>query len=683
MSKYILTLAVLILAGCATPAQQVDPSGYVIAPGVAAESARQTKEAYGAQEDFYNSQASATSAASTSFAFAPYATGTQAAVELAVQKMYSDATSTAAASTQTADANLQAFNARSTSEAGIYTQVAGVTQQAMIVIQRNDELAFERARSVNMMKASFGYFVFIVILFVATAWAYTMIKRLQFSPVGVSPEGAPLPLLNFIDGTFTDLDRSANGTVAVNQKYLELLPIITDERQNEVTRLAQLSNMHTRRRALPHALLKSQGLLPEPEMGELEQIENSDFLLPAWEIINGWDGKGGLPYYTSRGLELIDVDRFPHLAVLGATGTGKSRRFLRPLIACALAAGHRVVIVGKSADYLPFVNHPNADLLRVSSITQQGQAERYAGILESLIVEMNRRDDVLSAAHQSTWAHAGHPRTDIVLDEVGNALRLMDSATGRQARIWIEGLVAEGRKVGFNIWMANQRATGMAAILSQTGKAIFQVAADEERAHHSLRGASELREGYFMARFGAPRMAGSFEPSDMELIQFMNSRAVAPLEPEPWIEGIVIPEDALPGVEQAKLTPPAKTTGEFVHGLSEWEVTALSLYQNGTDESDIVQEVFAGDDPKVGAVMVKELIARWKQVNGFVSETVDPDHAKIVPLVKAGKSVSAIVRELWGVNGGGAYPALADRVKAIVKEITSSSSPENSQNMAV
>lgn len=665
MNKILFSLFVFVLSACGPAVVSTPDFAQPIAPNILAVGANQTAQAARQEADFYNAQSSATSAASTSIAHAPIIAMTQTRAAFDMVQVYAAATSTAAAVTQTADAERAAYLAASTSTSGAATAVAAFTAQAFMVQQNNDQLAFERAQTTNTMKAVAAYAVLFIAVIVGILYAFVHLKRLSFSPVGVDEHGKVLPLLNYIDAIVVDADRLANGMGILTAEYVKSLPAITPERQATVTAAAQFVDLNTRRARLPRSLVQSQGLLPEP--ADDEAAEQSDFLLPAWEIINGWDGKNGLPYYTAHGLELIDVDRFPHLAVLGATGTGKSRRFLRPLIACALAAGHRVVIVGKSADYLPFVNHPNASLLRVASITQPGQAQRYAGVLEALVVEMNRRDDVLSAARQSTWTHAGHPRTDIVLDEVGNALRLMDAATSRQARIWIEGLVAEGRKVGFHLWLANQRATGMAAILSQTGKAIFQVAPDEERAHQSLRGAAALRDGYFIANFGSVKLAGGFEPSDVELVKFMNDRPVAALDPEPWIEGVVLPADALPADAPAPVRlqapVPASTVAEFVNSLSPWQLEALDLHQAGLEPEHIVAKIFAGDDPAIGATALAALLNDWRQVKGVQAPSEDE---RIQFLVGQGRTVSAIVKELWGVTGGVKFGPLADRVRAFV-----------------
>jgi len=636
MKKYILTLAVLILTGCATPAQQVDPSGYVIAPGVAAESARQTKEAYGAQEDFYNSQASATSAASTSFAFAPYATGTQAAVELAVQKMYSDATSTAAASTQTADANLQAFNARSTSEAGIYTQVASVTQQAMIVIQRNDELAFERARSVNMMKASFGYFVFIVILFVATAWAYTMIKRLQFSPVGVSPEGAPLPLLNFIDGTFTDLDRSANGTVAVNQKYLELLPKITDERQSEVTRLAQLSNMHTRRRALPHAMLKSQGLLPEPETDELEQVEAGDAYpelpLPTWVELNKWDGNL-LPVGNDENskLLLVDTSMRPHLLYAGRSRSGKTLTGERTAVACLLTQGWNVIVMGKRVDWIPFVDHPNFRLLAVDV---RKDAQRYIDVLQVASAQMDIRDSLLTSKGIGTWERYGAPSTMLVLDDYSGALIRMPNQQAKEVTAEVRSIALDGAKFGLSITIGLQDATAQnidTTTRSQMARIVYSMD-NATKSRIALGGNVSDGAGadrlpafrHFLARVSDDsniRRGVGFFLQDREVETFLASRPVQQNDGAEWVEGVIIDHPVIESAVSPRIDAPPASLAEFVSGLADKELWIVELYQDGSwSQAEIEDKVF-GYRGGAAARKVKVVLDQLRSVMGSPTMT--------------------------------------------------------------
>lgn len=420
----------------------------------------------------------------------------------------------------------------------------------------------DRKARTNSMLAAAPYIVGFLALTLAVFFGVIGAKRLSMMPTPVHDvTGKPLPMLDVVNGVVVDVDRMPNGMGQMTPRYMKSLPMITAERQDRVTNTAQLVDMKSRTRVTSAAvakLLESQGV----DGGQLtvggNQLPASVeagglFPLPAWEIINGWQGeKSRLPYgITAQGLGLVDVDQFPHLATIGKTGEGKSRRFFRPLITCALAAGHRVVVIGKAVDFFAFEGHPNMTLVKISQMTEPRHAERYVNILRALVEEMNRRDETLTSARKSTWTQAGRERTFIILDELGNAMRLMPSGMAEQARIWVEGLVSEGRKAGFNMAVANQRATGMAGILSQTGKAIFRVERDEERAHKSLAGASGLRDGYFYARFGDVRLAGGFEPTDDEIARFLQSRPVPELERD-WVDGRVVEAFALP-LEQGYL----------------------------------------------------------------------------------------------------------------------------------
>ena len=480
-------------------------------------------------------------------------------------------------------------------------------------------LDVEQAEITNTMNAVMGYAIVFVAMIVTVLYAYTHLKRLSLTPNPVDERGKAMPMINVLDGTAWDIERSANGMIGTAQKYLAQLPMISAERQDLVVSRAQLVDVSTRVNRPLKRLPDGQS---QPPLLEGPSPVHTNFLLPAWDIINGWDGKG-IPYYTATGLEVIDIDRFPHLSVLGATGMGKSRRFIRPLIACALAGGHRVIIVGKSADYIPFVGHPNATLIKVNKLTEPAHALRYAQILQGIVSEMNRRDDVLTAERSSTWTHAGRSRTFIVLDEVGNALRLMDRESSNQCRMLIEGGVMEGRKVGFNFVIANQRATGMASILSQTGKAIFRVEADEERAHRSLNGASSLNEGYFMARFGVPKIAGAFEPTDAELTQFMQARPTAKIDEDEWIDATLVEERvSLPEQPtQPQLTEqPVKTLSAWVGGLKEKELKVIELHQaGGYSNADIERAVYGYTNGST-AFKVKTLIETYRELSAPKAE---------------------------------------------------------------
>lgn len=408
-----------------------------------------------------------------------------------------------------------------------------------------------RKEATNTVLAWLPYIVLALALGLAGFFGYIGAKRLAMMPTPIhEATGKPMPMINVIEGVVSDIDRAPNGMAQLRRGYVAGLPAITADRQATVTNNAQLVDAQSRRANLPKRLVEAQGqkLLEAPAQGSAANeasVADGFPPLPAWELVNGWQGeKNLLPYgLTASGLGFVDVNLYPHWAALGMTGMGKSRRFLRPVIACALAAGHRVVIVGKMTDYGVFANHPNVNLVHVNQMTKPEHAERYGNILLALLAEMEKRDEYLMQVQRSTWAHSGRQNTFIVLDEVQNAIRMMKvahSANAERVQMGIAGLVSEGRKVGFNIAIAGQRATGLADILSQTGKAIFRVEREEENAHKSLVGASQLNEGYFFARFGhGVKLAGAFEPTDEEIIRFLASRPAQALERD-WVDGRIV-----------------------------------------------------------------------------------------------------------------------------------------------
>jgi hypothetical protein len=467
------------------------------------------------------------------------------------------------------------------------------------------------------------YLVMFIAVVFSFAFGYVYLRRLAMMPNPVHDgTGKPMPMFDVINGIVSDVDRAPNGMTQLRKAYIKSLPLITPERQDAVTERAQMVDLQTRIKRLPARLVDAQGK-GQPVSGNLLTAGNEAglFPLPDWSLVDAWQGdKKLLPYgLTANGVGYVNVDLFPHWAAIGMTGMGKSRRFMRPLIAFALAAGHRVVIIGKMTDYGVFANHPNATLVHVNQMTKPEHAEFYGAALLALLREMESRDMHLMQRGVSTWAQAGRQNTFIVLDEVQNAIRMMKvsrSANAERVQMGVAGLVSEGRKVGFNVAIAAQRATGLADVLSQTGKAIFRVEREEENAHKSLVGASNLSEGYFYARFGDVRLTGAFEPSDEQIRQFLASRPAQALEAD-WVDGQVLETLSLPGVPAANNS------------------AALPTANN----SDFLPD---------GALNARE-------------------GEEVVRLLRERKTPSAIVRELWGVTGGSKFLRLIDEVKGFQK----------------
>lgn len=374
----------------------------------------------------------------------------------------------------------------------------------------------------------------------------------------------------------------------------QALENVNNQRKLEAVRAVTVGNIYRHRSASPSEADASRQL---SEGGPLPSGLNIP--LPAWEIINGWDGKG-LPYGVGeRGLLTMQLSDHAHVATIGKTGAGKSRRFLRPFLTCALAAGQRVIVIGKQADFQPFMGHPNATLIALRQMTIPDEAKRYAYILRAIVEEMNRRDEYLTTHHQSTWERAGMENTIICLDELGNAIDLMPSDYSKTSMRFIIGMGREGRKVGMNMLFASQRAVGFRPLMTQVGRAVFFVE-DEMESRMSLGapGAETLRDGYFYAKFGEPQLVAAFEPSDEEIKSFLASRPQKMLERPKWIEGIALPETQPPQIE---------TKNDRVRDLEIWR-----RHLEGQTLNEIQRAVFNGKTGGSFYNAVTEVIARYK-----------------------------------------------------------------------
>ena len=540
---FFLALTVSLLAAC-VPASVPVVNGTPVDPFVAVGQAQATAEAAQREAAMYGGQLTAT-------AQAPIVAITSTAAAFEMQVMFAQATAQSVSATETVAVTQTAAawtpTPNATMTAVFYQSHVEATQAANVA--RLDNLKVERAQFTNHIKAFSGWTFGVVMLVIGVMFAITWAKRFAIIATPIDPHtGKPQPMVNVIDGSVVDIDRAPNGYIRADKAYLKHLPAITAERQDTVTNRAQLVDMKSRTKVTSAALeklMKSQGVLPAaadaPMLGAGEQAEglfDASFPLPAWEIAKGWDGKGGLPYgISSKGLGLADLTKTPHIAAFGETGSGKSRRFLRPFITFALAAGHRVVILGKQVDFLPFASHPNAFIVPVRELTMDGEALKYAMFLKALVDEMGKRDAYLSAAHKSTWAQAGRETTLVVLDEYTNAMDLMPRQHSEAARRFAKGLIREGRKFGFSLLIAAQRAVGLRDEVTNLGRAVFHVADQQEsRFAAGLPGAESLQEGYFLAKFGQMTLAGAFEPTDAEIASFLGDRLVPPLEPAPWLD---------------------------------------------------------------------------------------------------------------------------------------------------
>lgn len=378
------------------------------------------------------------------------------------------------------------------------------------------------------------------------SWKLARAEYLQASVIGPDPQGR-FPLAN-TDALGKD-NKIVNPNLAhravVNPAFDDLsteqaLANTQSQRVLEATRAIAQSPAWMRQ-TLRRPAVTTETPMPQANLDisapEAKLLESQGS--PAWSLMEGWDGHGGIPYGVSaRGLERVSIQQVPHGGIFGQTGKGKSRYFLRPFIAAAIAAGQRVVILGKQADFWPFATHPNVKMIPVRHITQAEEAARYAGYLKRIVEEMNRRDDYLTSHQVSTWDRAGRENTLIVLDELGNALDMMPRDVAQEAYRWVQGLVKEGRKAGFHVWLASQRAVGFKSIVEQLGRAVFYLSdADASRHALGMPGAETLSDGHFFAKFQGVRKCAAFDPTDEDLVSFLRGRSVQVHEPIDWIDG--------------------------------------------------------------------------------------------------------------------------------------------------
>lgn len=265
-----------------------------------------------------------------------------------------------------------------------------------------------------------------------------------------------------------------------------------------------------------------------------------------WQVLDDWRG-GSLPLGLSQsGLLLADPETSPHLLMAGASGSGKTRYGLRPLITAALADGWQVLIFDRSGlDFIPFQNHTNATL-RV--MHDPAEAVSY---LAAIYDEIERRFSILREASVSTWGrlpppatlHA--PRLLCVFDEFSNLADSLSEHEREELWRWARMIAAEGRKAGVHLALALQDPTHKSLdlrIRRNCTPLAFRVKDGEaSRVILGAGGAEGLAPRQFLTVLGASggnaaiTRAVAFAPDDDQIAAFL-TRRTAPPHPRPeWL----------------------------------------------------------------------------------------------------------------------------------------------------
>lgn len=245
-NKFLLVIGILVaLAGCVTAPPNPDLYSSV-------QSSRATSDA-ALQQAYYQSQFL------TASAEAPIIRITETAAAMAIQQQFWTSTAQSVQSTETAALTQTAMAWTPTPNAtmtAIFVLAAAEATQMANNIER-DKLELQRQQDINDFKGKLPAYSFVIVILVLAIVLTFISRRERYRPVPVDERGNPLPMLDVVEGTATDVDRNPNfrGDLRDNlfkqwlRKKLDLpllLPDITAKRQDETTQRDQLLDLATR-----------------------------------------------------------------------------------------------------------------------------------------------------------------------------------------------------------------------------------------------------------------------------------------------------------------------------------------------------------------------------------------------------------------------------------------------------
>lgn len=606
MKRLYFLLSIILLAACGTPTVSTATQQNLY---LDAASSRQTADAALRQAELQESMLTAT-------AQAPIMHITETAAGLSFQSTQASIDSTATAVLWTPTASPVPTVTPSPTQNAVMTS----TFAALQAMQTQTVLKVQRDEMTNKGRAMFWYVLTAVVLMVGLVYAYVHIRRLSFVVIPVNEQGRSQSMLNVIDATATDIERSANGTAGVNQKFLKQLPMITAERQDQVTARSQMVDMATRAR-LPRRLLEEQnrGLLQDPDDGT-----PVEYPLPEWSAwMQNWrPGKIALGV-NEKGLLQADPENFAHFLFAGTTGSWKTRGGMRVVVTCALASGWQVIIAGKQLDYKVFEQHPNAHLVPFSLLKDPTRAIQ---LLRGVYAEIEHRDRQMSYSGFSLWSQTGRSQTLVVVDEFSNlsdALEDIDPTRRKELWRWARMDTAEARKYGIHMAYALQDPTAQSIdlrIRRNTTPVMFRVKdAASSRTLLNMNGAEMLSARHFLASMVRLERGAAFAPSDEEIQQFLQAHPT-PAEPAEWIEGVLVHPTSLPETKQDLIAGPVQdqqtpmTVASFINSLDEKGVKILELYQEGGISQTGIEQAVFGYSGGSAAKAVKRVIETYREI---------------------------------------------------------------------
>ncbi len=495
------------------------------------------------------------------------ATGTVQAIELA-----------ALARAATAEVEETALAQAATTAAQATTATFQATRQAFEIAQAEAQAQREKVVTLVTTILAFSGVTLLLALLIWFLWQVIPTLAARMGMVRYGQHGNPLLLLQRNGKTvLTDPLALFQAAATINQNAEVKMPTLAP---NEIQTLISASRLRLlteqARHAPGHPLQLAAETTTQRRLGNWEsnktirhaptqstgegdshptQLNNNTPEIPllpsgvTWQQLTQWRGPGfALGAGSQQNIITLNLAQTPHLFTAGMSGSGKTRRLLRPLVAQALATGYSIILMNESgADFSPFYNQPNVHIIR-------GEISNYKSIFKAALEELAWREAQLRTAQISEWRRLSpmqrqsHPLTLLVIDEL-LALALLLSP--KEQREWwglLAAFASRARKVGMcSLGLATDptyRALGQGGLnyRSQCGRISFRMMqAASSRAVLDAGGAETLQAGQFMALLDQPGVMWgmSANPSDAELTAYLTRNPVQALPPPTWLSPLL------------------------------------------------------------------------------------------------------------------------------------------------
>ena len=292
LSKILILIFLLALAAC-TPAVPYDqmPGGDLYS---GANGSRMTAAAALQQAQWQEQALTAT-------AGAPIVRITETAAAMAVQATQAQNTSVAAAQTQVGAMTATAIWWTPTPNLDSTATVAALNAQGTQIANQaiQDDLRLQRQKDINDFQGKLPGYAFVTVLLSLAIVLMWVTRRQRYQPATVDARGDVIPLLDIVQGSFTDIDRSPNYRGSISNDVLARmlawwmeknlgmppqLPGVTAKRQDATTERDQMINLATRGLPASSSETKQQKQLAGQQM--MKQLSDSN-LENRYKILDG------------------------------------------------------------------------------------------------------------------------------------------------------------------------------------------------------------------------------------------------------------------------------------------------------------------------------------------------------------------------------------------------------------